>query len=105
MPQPSLAIAFRLDTQQRAIVSDALADMAKAVYLVDLDEAGRQSALRNATVLLAVNTAKDLRSGEADLLRGARLIQFITAGVRVGHGPRRGQTAAHRACCPGVWAI
>jgi phosphoglycerate dehydrogenase-like enzyme len=32
-------------------------------------------------VLLAWNTAKDLRSGEAHLPRAARLIQFITAGV------------------------
>jgi phosphoglycerate dehydrogenase-like enzyme len=79
--QPSVAIAFRLDTQQRAIVSDALADTAEAAYLVDLDDAGRRAALRDATVLLAWNTARDLRSGEARLLRAARLIQFITAGV------------------------
>jgi len=81
MPQPSLAIAFKLDKQQRAIVADVLGGTAEAVYLVDLDDAGRQAALRDATVLLAWNTAKDLRTGEADLLRTARLIQFMTAGV------------------------
>ena len=81
MPQPSLAIAFKLDTQQRAIVADAFAGTAKAVHLVDFDDPGRQAALRDATVLLAWNTAKDLRPGEANLLRTARLIQFMTAGI------------------------
>jgi phosphoglycerate dehydrogenase-like enzyme len=81
MLQPTLAIAFKLDARQRAIVADALAGTAEAVYLVDLDDPGRQAALRDATVLLAWNTAKDLRIGEAHLLGAARLIQFMAAGV------------------------
>jgi phosphoglycerate dehydrogenase-like enzyme len=81
MPLPSLAIAFQLDPRQRPIVADVLARAAEALYLVDLDDAGRQAALRDATVLLAWNTAKDLRSGEANLLCTARLIQFMAAGV------------------------
>ena len=31
--------------------------------------------------MTAFNTSKELRSGEAELLNGARLIQFIIAGV------------------------
>lgn len=81
MPQPSLAATFRLDTPQRALVADALAGVAEAVYLADLDAPGRKAALRDATVLLAWNTAKELQAGEAGLLGAARLIQFMAAGV------------------------
>lgn len=98
MPRPSLAITFKLDMRQRAIVSDALADTATAVYLADLGDAGRQAALRDATVLLAWNTAKDLRAGEADLLRRARLIQFMTAGIDfipLGELPETAQIASN----------
>jgi hypothetical protein len=38
---------------------------------------GRAEALRNAGVLLTFNTAKELRPGEAALLKGTRLIQFM----------------------------
>ena len=41
----------------------------------------RAEALRNTGVLLTFNTAKELRSGEAALLKGARLIQFMIGGV------------------------
>jgi phosphoglycerate dehydrogenase-like enzyme len=41
----------------------------------------RAEALRNAGVLLTFNTSKELRSGEAALLAGARLIQFMIGGV------------------------
>ena len=50
-------------------------------YLTDLDEAARAEALRNAGVLLTFNTSKELRPGEAELLDGARLIQFMIGGV------------------------
>jgi phosphoglycerate dehydrogenase-like enzyme len=45
------------------------------------DETTRAEALRNAGALLTSNTSKELRSGEAKLLGGARLIQFMIAGV------------------------
>jgi len=37
--------------------------------------------LRSAGVLLTFNTSTELRSGEAELLADARLIQFIIGGV------------------------
>jgi phosphoglycerate dehydrogenase-like enzyme len=81
MPQPSLVIAFNLDARQRALVTELLAGHGEAVYLIDLDPAARRRALSDATVLLAWNTAKDLRVGEAELLGAARLIQFMAAGI------------------------
>ncbi len=74
--RPPLVVAFELSEKRKAIVADALADASDVVYLTELDEAARAEALRNAGVLLTFNTSKELRSGEAALLDGARLIQF-----------------------------
>jgi phosphoglycerate dehydrogenase-like enzyme len=78
MPGP-LVITFALDARGRAIVGDAL-DGAAAVYLTDLDESTRADMLRGAGALLARNT-EELRPSEFPLIAGARLLQFIFAGV------------------------
>src|SRR5262249_44582857 len=79
--RPPLVIAFELSEKRKAIVADALAGASDVVYLTELDEAARAEALRNVGVLLTFNTSKELRSGEAALLAGARLIQFMIGGV------------------------
>ncbi len=80
MNTPLLVIGFPLEPSQRALVADAAGD-AHTAYLADLDPPARQSALRAATVLLARNTARELRPEEAGLLGNLRLVQFMTAGV------------------------
>jgi phosphoglycerate dehydrogenase-like enzyme len=79
--RPPLVVAFDLSEKHKAIVADALAGASDVVCLTELDEAGRAEALRNAGVLLTFNTSKELRSGEAALLAGAQLIQFMIGGV------------------------
>jgi phosphoglycerate dehydrogenase-like enzyme len=79
--RPPLVVGFALSEKRKAIVVDALAGASAVVYLTELDEAARTETLRNAGALLTFNTSKELRSGEAELLEGARLIQFMTAGV------------------------
>jgi phosphoglycerate dehydrogenase-like enzyme len=79
--RPPLVVAFELSEKRKAIVADALAGASDVVCLTELDEAARAEALRNAGVLLTFNTAKELRPGEATLLAGARLIQFMIGGV------------------------
>ena len=81
LSRPPLAVAFELSEKHKAIVADALAGASAVVYLTELDEAARAEALRNTGALLTFNTSKELRSGEAELLDGARLIQFMIAGV------------------------
>lgn len=76
-----LVVAFALSEKRRPIVTEALAGAAPVVYLTELADADRAGALRQAGVLLAHNTAKDLRPGEAELLGDVRLIQFMSAGV------------------------
>ena len=51
------------------------------LYLTELDERARTEALRDTGVLLTFNLFKELRPGEAKLLAGARLIQFMIGGV------------------------
>ena len=76
-----LVVAFELSEKRKAIVAHALAGASAVVYLTELEEAARAEALRNTGALLTFNTSKELRSGEAELVDGARLIQFIIAGV------------------------
>ena len=76
-----LVIAFALSQRRKAIVADALAGASAVVYLTELDETARTEALRNTGVFLTFNTSKELRPGEAKLLDGARLIQFMIGGV------------------------
>jgi phosphoglycerate dehydrogenase-like enzyme len=61
-------------------VADAMAGAADIVYLADLDDAGRAGALRKADAVLA-RTTRELRQGEIALLKDARLVQFINAGI------------------------
>jgi phosphoglycerate dehydrogenase-like enzyme len=77
----TVAVTFNVRPPERAVIADALGDVARAVYLTDLDDAGRASALREATAILARDTGRDLRFGEADEIQSARLIQFMTAGI------------------------
>ena len=81
LSRPPLVVAFELSEKRKAIVADALAGASAVVYLTELDEAARTEALLNTGALLTFNTSKELRSGEAELLDGARLIQFMIAGV------------------------
>src|SRR5208282_5051637 len=81
LSRPPLVVAFELSEKGKAIVADALAGAGAVVYLTELDEAARAEALRNTGALLTFNTSKELRPGEAELLAGARLIQFMIAGV------------------------
>ena len=77
----SIAVTFDVRPPERAAIADAAGDGVSVVYLTDLDDAGRLDALRDASALLARDTGKDLRPGEADRIHSAELIQFITAGI------------------------
>src|SRR4051812_28168283 len=76
----TLVVVYDPETNGRRIIADALAGAAEAIYLTDLDDAGRAEALRKADALLA-RTTRELRQGEIALLKDARLVQFINAGI------------------------
>ena len=77
----TVAVTFNVRPPERAVIAEAIGDAAEPVYLSDLDEATRVQALENAIALLARDTGKELRPGEAQHIRSARLIQFMTAGI------------------------
>jgi phosphoglycerate dehydrogenase-like enzyme len=78
---PIVAVTFSVRPAERTAIADALGAAGRAVYLVDLDAAGRVDALRAATAILARDTGRDLRPGEAGQIGAVRLIQFLTAGI------------------------
>jgi phosphoglycerate dehydrogenase-like enzyme len=75
-----LVVAFALKEAQRSIVTEALGGAGEVVWLADLDDAGREAALRGAGAVLIWNT-KELKPHELALIGGARLLQSMTAGV------------------------
>jgi glycerate dehydrogenase len=81
MSRPLLVLTFGLAPDRRPIVAEAIGYIADPVYLTDFAAEARARVLRDAAVLLSWNTGKELQPGEAALLRNARLIQFMTAGV------------------------
>ena len=76
----TLVVVYDPETNGRRIIADALAGAAEAIYLADLDDAGRADALRRADAVLA-RTTRELRQGEIALLKDVRLVQFINAGI------------------------
>lgn len=76
-----LAVSFEANDTHRNIISETLGNIAEIRYLADLKAAERQDILSRTDVLLARNTAKELRPEELPLLRQARLIQFLSAGI------------------------
>jgi glycerate dehydrogenase len=74
-------VTFHVRPPERAVIADALGAAAEAVFLAELDDADRLRALRDASAVLARDTGRDLRAGEAAHIQSARLIQFITAGI------------------------
>ena len=76
-----LVVTYQLTERSRRIVAEELAGAAEAIYLVDVPAAQRADILRRAAAVLANDTSSELGPGEAELLRGARLLQFTAAGI------------------------
>src|SRR5437879_6369252 len=76
-----LVVTYKLGERGRAIVAEELQGAAPVVYLADLPEAERASALAGAGALLAHDTSKELRHDEIPLIAKARLLQFTAAGI------------------------
>jgi glycerate dehydrogenase len=80
--QPTLVVTCRLSPVYRQAVIDTISDRARIIFLDELENpAARRAVLSSATVLLANNTVKELHVDEMDLIGGARLVQFLAAGI------------------------
>lgn len=81
MNEPTLLVTLTANARARAVIEAAVGLGPRVIYLADLEPEQRAMALATATVVLSRNTASELQPGETVLLGGARLIQFVTAGV------------------------
>jgi glycerate dehydrogenase len=80
--QPTLVITCKVSRAQKLALAETISATARIVFLNELQEpAARRAALSSATVLLAHNTAEELHGDEVELIRDARLVQFLAAGV------------------------
>jgi phosphoglycerate dehydrogenase-like enzyme len=80
--QPMLVVTCKLSSAYRLAVAETITDRARIIFLDELDQpAARRAALSSATVLLTHNPIKELHADEVDLIRNARLVQFLAAGV------------------------
>ena len=78
----TLLVTCKLSPVYRLTVVDTVADVARTVFLDELKQpAARRAALSSATVLLSHNPVNELDADEMDLIRTARLVQFLAAGV------------------------
>ena len=80
--QPTLVVTCKLSPVYRRVVVETISDRARIIFLDELEPAAaRRAALSSATVLLAHNTAKELRADETNLIGEVRLVQFLAAGL------------------------
>ncbi len=77
---PSVVITYEMEARGRSAVAADLAGAAEAVYLADLDDDARATALRQADAVVA-RTTRELHPDEMGLLQGTKLLQFVTAGI------------------------
>src|SRR5450631_603931 len=67
--QPTLVVTCKLSPAYRPVVVETISDRARIIFLDELEQAAaRRAALSSATVLLAHNTAKELRADETSLI-------------------------------------
>lgn len=80
--RPMLLVTCKLGPVQRQVVTETVSNHARIIFLNELEQpAARRAALSSATVLLAHNTARELHADEIELIKDARLVQFLAAGV------------------------
>lgn len=72
-------MSFKAEPKHRAVIDEALGDVAEIVYLQDLPEDERAEAVRGARVVISIYPDKEI--GDLSLLEGVELLQIVWAGV------------------------
>jgi phosphoglycerate dehydrogenase-like enzyme len=76
-----LVVTFPVSERTRAVIADALGDVAPVVYLADVAAGEREAVLRRARAVLANDTSVELSAAERQIIGNARLLQFTAAGI------------------------
>ena len=76
-----LVVTFPVSERTRAVIAEALGDVAAVVYLADVAASEREAVLRRAGAVLANDTSAELSAAERQMITNARLLQFTAAGI------------------------
>jgi phosphoglycerate dehydrogenase-like enzyme len=76
-----LLVTFPVSARTRAVIAEALGDVASIVYLAEIAAGEREAALCGAGAVLANDTATELSAAERQMIGNARLLQFTAAGI------------------------
>ena len=79
--RPLLVVTCEAGESSRTALATGIGGAAEVCYLGDAAAGERAGLLRRATVILARNTSKELSEEERPLIGGARLLQFLSAGI------------------------
>ena len=81
MTDATVLVTYNASADARIAIEKAMGNAARVIYLHELAESARASALSCATALLSSNTSKELKDGEAALLQNVKLLQFVASGT------------------------
>ena len=76
-----LVVTFEVKPKGRSAIAEVLCGASEVIYLSDLDGSARAGVLKKGGALLVRRPAKELRPDELPLIRSARLVQFMSAGI------------------------
>ncbi len=77
----NVAVLFKANGDARAAIAAGLGGGAEPVYLGDASESERAALLAGAAAVLSRNTDHELHDDECALIAGAKLLQFVSAGI------------------------
>jgi phosphoglycerate dehydrogenase-like enzyme len=81
MAATNIVVTFKARPEQRAFLTEALADAAEVTFLQDVPDPEREEVLGNAEVLLSWNIAREIAPLGAAVLRRTALLQLVSAGA------------------------
>jgi phosphoglycerate dehydrogenase-like enzyme len=77
----SVLVTFRVESEQREMLTKALGKASRIVFLSDVSPQDRATELARADVLISWSVAEELRPEEFKLLDHAKMLQLLSAGV------------------------
>lgn len=77
----NIAVTYSADEDQREILRELLANVARLIFLADLSTGDRAKELAMADLLISLNPVRELKPEEFGMIGKARLMQLLTAGA------------------------
>ncbi len=81
MPRKHIVVTCRATDEERALIASTLADRADLTFLKDLPRKDRLAAFEKAEALISWFPAREYPEGAYGLMKNARLLQMVSAGV------------------------